>query len=100
MTKKPTIFIAAPGTVLDFVSFTTCAAALFPLFSSTPLLHFVIVVGGVPRRFYVMSLSSWRRLLPSHPASGNDPLFSGSLNDLRALTLAFPPEFQLKDSNA
>ena len=100
MSLKPTIFNATPGTVLDFDSFTNCAAALVPLFSSTPSLHFVIVVAGCPRRFYVMSFSSWRRLLPLHPACGCDPTFSGSLNDLRALTTAFPPEFQLKESNA
>jgi hypothetical protein len=100
MTKKPTIFSATPGTVLDFDSFTTCAAALIPLFRSTPSLHFVIVVASIPRRFYVMSFSSWRHLLPSHPACGTNPLFSGSLNDLRALTSAFPPEFKLPDSHA
>jgi hypothetical protein len=100
MTKKPTIFNATPGTVLDFPSLNKCAQAIVAMFLSMPGLHFVVVLSHTPFAFYLMSFESWRRLAPNHPATGLTPLFSGNILNLRTLADAFPPQLPLENQDA
>jgi hypothetical protein len=91
MTTRPTIFSAAPSVILAYPDLFHAASSIPIIFSSIPLVHFVIVPNQMHTRFYVMSATIFRQLTPDHPACGMSPTFSGTLIQLRTLLSAFPP---------
>jgi len=100
MPTKPTLFNATPGTIIDAPNLDSLARNIPLALSSSPSLHFIVAATQPPLHFYLMAFATWRTLPPPHPASGIQPLFSGTLLQLRTLAAALPLELPLDDIHA